>query len=98
MSEQLSTLKLSAHVAQPGETIPVTVRLNVGATNLARASSGARAKHASSTCDGRDAALRAAAKYFACPEKQVALTLIEQGDCCSHGRKPARYMAERRAS
>jgi hypothetical protein len=73
------------------ELIPVTVRLNIGATNLARASSGARAQHASATSDGESAA-----KYFRCPEAEIGLTLIAQGDACSNGRVPARYMAEKK--
>jgi hypothetical protein len=78
------------------EVIPVTVRLNIGSTNLARASVGARAAHASSTCDGESAARRAAAKYFRCPEAEIALTLLAQGEACSSGKIPARYMAERK--
>lgn len=74
------------------DTVPVRVRL--GETNLATASGGAIAQHASATCDGRTAALRAAAKYFRCREVDIELTLIEQGNIVA--KKPARYMASRK--
>lgn len=57
----------------PDQTVAITARRS-GDTYLARAGKGGYARTASSTNSPYNAALGAAAKYFACPESHIILT------------------------
>lgn len=71
-------------VRQPLSGVPVRVSVKLSpVTNTARAGTGAAAKTASSTSCGREAARRAAAKFFKCGAADVQLALLQIGDGCA---------------
>jgi len=72
-------------VRQPLSGVPVRVSVKLSSvTNTARAGTGTAAKSASSTSCCREAARRAAAKFFKCGAADVQLALLQRGDVCAN--------------